>query len=468
MTTAAAKVIIDADDLASKKFEIAARNAEKNIKAVKETGQKAKASTEFFGVLANSLGGSQLGQYAGQLGQLTEKVSQFSEVSRAGGAGALAFKAGLVAVVGVLSFKVGKAIGDVVFGTKQLAREMDRAREAAVELDKAMLKATSQSFSNEREDVELIRDPEAKEAAAKALLDRLDKEVAGVTAQFNKSQKAADEWADAWQITGNRQEFAKQAEIELQNSKARLEQIKSQRDEVRRMTSERTKENELLKEQNALRDKSDDYLASLSKELGLLEAIADSKEASLGEVAAQNTFGDQAKYEAEQMLAQIDALKTKQEAEKKAAAEAERIAAKAESDAQRIADIKANEIARLKEQRIELEQGAEAAKAFALEQQGIGKATAQRLAAEQSALDKMKEEKDKQAKLAEDQKKIDKPTQLQAQAGRLLTRGPGSDPINKVVDNTKQAAKALDQTNKLLQQLKDKPVPKLELDVVGA
>src|SRR5690606_19637128 len=113
-----------------------------------------------------------------------------------------------------------------------------------------------------------------------------------------------------------------------------------QRDEIRQMISERTKENELIREQNALKDKSDAYLESLSKELGLLEAIAKSKESSFGEIAAQNTFGDAAKYEAEQLLAQIDALKARQEAEKAAAAEAERIAAKAEADAQRIADLK--------------------------------------------------------------------------------------------------------------------------------
>jgi len=464
MTTESAKIIIDAEDLASKKFEQAARNAEKNIKAVKETGKQAKASTEFFGVLANTLGGSELAGYAGQLGQLTDKVSQFSEVSKAGGAGALAFKAGLASVVGVLAFQVGKAIGDVIFQTKQMTRELDRAREAAEALNKEMLSATSRSFSNEMEDIELIRNPEEKEAAAQALLDRLNNEAAGVTGQLKQSQKAVDEWADAWQITGNRKEFAKQAEIELQNDKARLEQVKAQRDEVRRMLSERTKENALIAEKNALQQKSDDYLESLSKELGLLEAISQSKEASFGEIAAQNTFGDAAKLEAEQLLAQIDALKLKQEEEKKAAAESERLAAKAISDAERVASIRDNEIAKLREQRIELEQGAEAAKVFALEQQGLDTATAKRLAAEFMAVEELKKQKAEEEKLAKEKPKIAS-AEVAAVESRLLTRGKGEDQTAKVVNNTKRAADELMKMNRRLDQQQNRPQQQVVLRV---
>ena len=60
MTTASAKVIIDAEDLASKKIADAARNVEKSVKNIKDVSGKAKASTELFGTLATTLGGSQL------------------------------------------------------------------------------------------------------------------------------------------------------------------------------------------------------------------------------------------------------------------------------------------------------------------------------------------------------------------------------------------------------------------------
>ncbi len=55
MATASAKVIIDAEDLASKKMADAARNVERSVKNIKDVGGKAKASTEFIGTLANTL-----------------------------------------------------------------------------------------------------------------------------------------------------------------------------------------------------------------------------------------------------------------------------------------------------------------------------------------------------------------------------------------------------------------------------
>ena len=48
MSSAAAKVIIDAEDLASKKIADAARNVERSVKNIKDVGGKAKASTEFI------------------------------------------------------------------------------------------------------------------------------------------------------------------------------------------------------------------------------------------------------------------------------------------------------------------------------------------------------------------------------------------------------------------------------------
>ena len=91
----AIKIVIEAEDKASAQAINAARNIESAVKGVKETGQKAKASTEFIGVLAGQLGGSQLQQAAGGVAAITEKVGQFSEVMKAGGVGAMAFQAGV-------------------------------------------------------------------------------------------------------------------------------------------------------------------------------------------------------------------------------------------------------------------------------------------------------------------------------------------------------------------------------------
>jgi len=543
MSSEAAKVVVDAEDLASKKIADAARNVEQSVKNIKDVGGKAKASTEFIGTLATALGGSELGSYAGQLAQLTDRVSQFSEVSKAGTAGAMAFKLGLVAAVGAIAFKVGEAFGNVIFDTQKMTREFDRAKEAAAELNAELGRSRDQQFANQKEDIELIRDPKEKRAAQEALFKQLDNDVAGITQQLKASTKAADEWADAWQITGDRKAYAEEAQKQVEIDKQRLSQAKEMRDELRRELSERTRINEEIKAANEAAKKaeeaekasiarSDAYLESLGKQLGMLEATAAGKEAMFGEIAAQNTFGEAAKFEAEQLLAQVEALKEKAELEKKAAAaeqakisrsdsyleslskelgmleaaaagkeamygekaaqntfgdaaryEAEQMLAQIETlkeqaaaqkaiddvkekaaqkaidDAARIEEIKKRELERLKEQRILLEQGAEAAKAFALEQQGLDKATAERLAREGAAIEEQRK------KIAEDGKSGPSSQQIGSQAvqSRLLTRGPAEKGIDKIA---KTGEKQLTLTQELIQAVKAGRVSQ-QLEVVG-
>ena len=127
MASESVGILIEADDQASAKLQQVADNADRQVKRIKEVGQKAKASTEFVGTLANQLGGTQLGGFAGQLAQLTERISNFSEVSKAGGAGALAFKAGLVAATAIASYKVGEALSDWAFQTGAWKKELAAA-----------------------------------------------------------------------------------------------------------------------------------------------------------------------------------------------------------------------------------------------------------------------------------------------------------------------------------------------------
>jgi len=402
-----AKVIIDAEDLASKKIAEAARNVEANIKSIKDVGGKAKASTEFIGTLATTLGGSQFGSYAGQLAQLTERVSAFSEVSKAGGAGALAFKAGLASVVAVLAFQVGKAIGDVVFQTGKLERAFTRTKEAAAELNAELARARDQTFSDQKEDIDLIRDPEEKRAAQEALFKQLDNDVQGITQQLKESTKAADEWADAWQITGNRKAYAEEAQKQVEIDKQRLSQAKEMRDELRRELSDRKAINDQIRADNQA-------------------AIEAEKNAAAERIAAEKAADD----------ARISA------------------ANKAFDDARKLEDIKQREIDRLEEQRILLEQGAEAAKAFSLEQQGLDKATAERLAREGAVL----EERRKQA---EEEKAGGTGTQqvgTQAVQSRLLTRGPAERGIDKIAKSAEKHTSLLSEIKEALgKQLKSQP-----------
>jgi hypothetical protein len=402
MATESAKIIIDAEDLASKKFEQAAKNAERNIKAVKETGAKAKASTEFFGALANTLGGSQLSGYAGQLAGLTEKVSQFSEISKEGGAGALAFKAGLVAVVATLSFQVGKAIGDVIFQTEKWTKELEKATEQASKLSNAVQQAASTSFQSQTSDIDLIEDPEEKRKATEDLIKQLDKDIAAKNDQIANYRKAVADVDETWsgffsKVSGD--------------VRAINEQNKAQIEEAQKLK-------EIYNEQViALRKKLVDDEAALKL--------------------------------AEKKRAEEEALKKQQEEQKRIADEQKKAADEAIASAEKIADIRQREIDRLEEQKILITEGAEAAKRHALEKQGIDKDSAARIAAAEAELKQMQEED-----TGPDSVEIGQ----QAVQSRLLTRGPMEKSIDKVEKNTKEALAKFDRMISELEKYKP-PTP---------
>lgn len=172
--------------------------------AMRDVGGNAKKTTELVGTLAQLAGNTELGNFASQLAGVTEKISSFGEVSKAGKAGALAFKLGLIGLAATIGSAIGKAIGDVVFETKKFVRELERVKEASKDLEDRLNSTRSKMAENAKQDIELIRDPEKKLAAYKDLLATLDKDIDAVNKNIVVSQKAVDEWADAWQITGNR------------------------------------------------------------------------------------------------------------------------------------------------------------------------------------------------------------------------------------------------------------------------
>lgn len=410
MTTPSAKVVIDAEDLASKKIADAARNIERNIKSIKDTGRNAKSSTEFIGTLANQLGGTQFGQYAGQLGQLTEKISQFSEVSKAGGAGALAFKAGLVGVAAVLSFKIGSALGDVIFQTKQWTEELKLAEEQARKLSAAVERAASNRFGDSTQKIDLIEDPDEKRKATEDLLKQIDKDIEAKARQLDEYRKKVMEVEQAWLPLTT---FGRSIHENNKQQVAEAERLK-----------------DLFKEQ----------ALELRKKL----------------VAEEESLKIKAKEkaEADALLAKKQAEKELAEQQKQAAAEAEKANNKRIAEAERIDSIRQNEIDRLKEERILLTEGAEAAKRFSLERQGVDKDSAERIAAAQAELEDLKKDKS-----GPDSVSIGS----QAVQSRLLTRGPAEKGIDKIGKNTEQTVQRLDSL--ILQMDKYKTPPQLE--VVG-
>lgn len=492
-----------------------------NIKKIKESGQQAKKSTDFFRVIANSLGGSEIGSYVGQIGEAAEKTSQFSEVQKLGGVGALAFKAGLVGLVGTIAFGVGSAIGNVIYQTERWKIAMEDAIETAKRMESALIAAQAVRFGESKQDIELIRDPDEKKAAYEGLFKSTGKEIEGVERRINEAKAKIEEYNSSY-MTHWRSEITahEQRKTQLKTDQAALDILQKQQSEIHSEKLERELANKEIEKQNALRDKSDGYMKNLRDEVELLRA---SKEEQAGILAVRNAIGDEAQEEAKRLLLEKDAIaaasvaaKEKEAADKKVIADQEGITKgsadyvkslreqlalmkatddqkagvtsaqkavggdvatatgllqeievikkadeakkKADDDAKQRAQtavqLKETELQRLEQERILLTQGAEAAKAFALEKQGLSKSDAASIAKQEAELEALKKRQEmaksgKGGKPEFDEIKGAGP--VVATESRLLKRGSVEDPSVMVAKNTNRM---VEQNEQLLEDIR--------------
>lgn len=464
----AVEILIKADDQASAKLAAVATNAQnagkKTADAFKDSGRNVKATTDLFSQLASMAGNSELAGLANVVGGVSEKVGQFSEVSKKGALGAVGFKLGLMGLAATAGFAVGKVLADIVWKTEKWERAMANAKEEAAELDAQQKRVASSIASNAREDIELIRNPEEKRAAYAKLLGDLNRDIQKASDVAGKSAREVEEWADAWQITGNRKQYALDAQDQLKTDKERLANLKEQRDELMKVVGARALEVAEIKAANEAKDKSENYIETLRQEVEYMKAT---REEQIKIDALRNTTTED-QGEAERLLKERDAIKAKQEAEREAAAEhkkaqedavratekaaedaerarqkeqedrekaAEQIAENARNEVKRVEDIIAAERERMELQEIEMQLGKEAANAQQLINQGVDETTAKQLAAQQAGIDKAKQdEADAAAKLKGEgtgAKKTSPAPTLAAMESRLLTRGSGSDPMDK-------------------------------------
>jgi len=301
------------------------------------------------------------------------------------------------------------------------------------------------------------------------------------------------QWGDDW--FGACADRIASVEREVTEGKKVIENLRKQTEELQRATSERALENKEIAKRNALQDKSDDYLKGLREEVALLRV---SKEEQSGILAARTAVGELAQNEARALLIEKDKI-AKQEEEKKnaealvkssadyvkslreqvallSATDATRAGVEAgqntlggdtaiatqllkekkdladkEATTKRLTDLKQNELNKLEEERILLQQGAEAAQAFRLAKQGLSEADAKSIARQQAELDKLKESKKPGAVVKQDI------PELKAFESRVLTRGgSGEDPSKITARGMTEAVKELQALNKkLMEQRKD-------------
>lgn len=449
---------LNADQLAQAQDRLRQR-FESTEKAAQTAGEKTKVASVALQSVANLSGQGGLASLAGQIGEVAEKSELLTGSLKGGGAGALVLKAGLVALVAGVGAKIGTVLGNWIFQTEKFERAMKRATDASAAFDTQIKALQSSIKSNRMEDIELIRDPEQKQAAYKQLFDEITRDLQIASQQVQKSERDVEAWASAWQITGNRKAYAKMAEEQLAIDKERLATLRAELAETAKLTGEREKVNAQIREENAAKDKSQDYIQSLRDEIELLKAT---KEEQIEIEAIRNTVPSN-EDEAIRLLKERDAILAKREAEEQLAqaqkdvAEAEKArrdaeeaaAQKAREDAEQerrsIEQLIASEEDRLELQKIELQQGKEAAKAKSLMNEGVDAATAKRIAKEEADIEKLRESLSKKDEPKAKEAKTGGPSPtLTASESRLLSRGPVDRQGEWLEDAARSLRKILD------------------------
>lgn len=445
MASESISILISADNQASSVIKTVGTDLEGMAKKAKDTGQKTKASVEIVGSLANAFGGSALGAFSAQLGQITEKVSAFSEVAKTGTVGAMAFKVGIAAAIGAVTYKVTETVASWWF-------EIDKATESAKNAEKEFTRASAamgdvrqKAYGEMKVDLSLVRDPVDRERAtaeAAARLERqsadLDKQIADAQARLADKQKAFNA---AW--------MKDRAKVDVDVARDQLENLKALRDSfdresesLRDLTSERTKSIEARKAENAAKDKSDSFLKTLRDEIELLKAT---KEEQQSLEATRNAVPEQQSV-AKVLIEERDALKAKLEEQKKNEQEMELARKKEEDGLKRIEELERKRLIDLEARRIELEKGREAAAAYRLEQDGLSKATAQRLA-----------EAEEDLRVREQFANLKTPSSLPAFESRVMTRGTAQDQqlteLRKLQEAQRKTAEETAKNGKTLERI---------------
>jgi hypothetical protein len=458
----AIKIVIEAEDKASAQAINASRNIENAVKGVKETGQKAKASTEFIGVLAGQLGGSQFQAAASGVAAITEKVGQFSEVMKAGGVGAMAFQAGVTLLVTTLSFNLGKAIGESIFGVQELKDEFGEARAQIEGFTQSMISAADKGFKEKLEDISLIKDPAKQQNEAVAAFAEIQGAINKAYDNFHYRQQEIERLRGETDILGNNDEAIAMLELENEQYNATIASLEKQKWALSDVYGERANNLKAIKAQQ----KAEDEAAAKAKQT---QASIESQLKKNNYAYIELTKGVEAARMAQLADEGIDEANAKRIvfAEQATRLEKERADKKKKDDdqeaqrIQRIADLQASEIDRIKEQKILLEEGEEAANRFRLEQQGLGKEAAARIASEQAALDRQK----KQGELA---KKLAEKPQLMSVEQRLVSRGVNEDTQKDIAANTLKTVERLDAVAEAIKnQSKPQGADALQLEFVG-
>jgi hypothetical protein len=325
-----------------------------------------------------------------------------------------------------------------------------------------MISASDKGLKEKLEDISLIKDPAKQQNEAVAAFQEIQVAINKAYDSFHYRQQEIERLRGETDILGNNDEAIAMLELENEQYNATIASLEKQKWALSDLYGERANNIKAIKAQQ----KAEEEAANKAKQT---QVSIESQLKKNHYAYLELTKGVEAARMAQLADEGIDETNAKRItfAEQATRLEKERAEAKKKDDdqeaqrIQRIADLQASETDRIKEQKILLEEGEEAANRFRLEQQGLGKEAAARIASEQAALDRQK----KQGELA---KKLAEKPQLMSVEQRLVSRSVNEDTQKDIAANTLKTVERLDAVAEAIKnQSKPQAADALQLEFVG-
>lgn len=177
--TESVKIVISAEDNSAVVLEQQQKRLKEQSKQVKELGRNYQDSGDSVDKFARMLGGGWLSDAGYQMKEFADATVKAREVLAAGGTAATAMKVGIAGLTAVIAFKLGEAMGNIIFQTERWKRELADARVEAEKLAAIQFQLQGRQQSAESDRIAGIADPAEQKAARQAQLEQLQNTIVG-------------------------------------------------------------------------------------------------------------------------------------------------------------------------------------------------------------------------------------------------------------------------------------------------
>ena len=368
-----------------------------------------------------------------------------------------------------MSFNLGKSIGESIFGVQAFGETVADTRAEVEAFTQRMIEFADEKFKDKLEDLSLIKDPQKQQTEAVAAFEAVQDEVNKAYENIHQRQVALEKLMNATNLDTGIEGVLKyldvfeqvdQAANRVDNSE-RIAQLQLEQEQFANQITALEKQKKALADlygtrANAIKQQKQDQAAAEAAE-------AKKKQIEQSSINRLNQLNDKYTELTEGSAKALEAQLKREgvsEMDRKAILLADELARKAQANfdakkkaeddekarLQKIEELRKSELTRLEEQKILLTQGEQAAHSFRLQQQGLAKDEADRIAAEQAGIDRLKKQKEQATKIAE------KPT-LMAFESRLTMRGPSEDTQKNIAENTLKTVEKLDEVKTAIQNI---------------